>query len=591
MDVRFNDVLAFAVGQWRRHPGAVALAGGLMFGATMAEIFTPVAIGQLVDALSAERAEPAAAVTALGWLIGLGLLFQILQKSGDYVWAGVEMGVMRRIGADAFAHVQRFSSDWHADTFAGSTVRNITRGVWAFDMFGDAIYFHLGPSVAVTIGAVVLMLWHWPLMGLVFLLGALLYTAISIHLSLGYVAPIRRVAAESDSRLGGSLADALTCNAVVKSTAAEGREDARLAGVLDVWQANMLRAWYASIHTGVAQNAMLLVLQAGLVGGALWLWSRGQATAGDVAYVLTSFLMVGRWLRDVGMQLRTAQQAANDMERLIEYHRTPATVVDRADAVPLTLQGGAIRFDRVRFHYGNHPAPLFDQLSVSIAAGERVALVGHSGSGKTTFVKLLQRLHEIQGGRILIDGQDVARANLASLREAIALVPQEPVLFHRSLAENIAYARPGASSAQIEHAAMLANAHGFITRLPQGYATLVGERGVKLSGGERQRVAIARAILADRPILVLDEATSSLDSEAEQLIQDALEHLMAGRTTLVIAHRLSTVRKVDRILVFERGRIVEQGPHRTLLARPDGRYRSLYLMQSAGMEALPQDAA
>ena len=284
------------------------------------------------------------------------------------------------------------------------------------------------------------MLWHWPVMGLVFLAGALLYTAVSIWLALGYVAPIRRVAAESDSRLGGSLADALTCNAVVKSTAAEVREDARLGGVLDIWQANMLRAWYASIHTGVAQNAMLIVLQAALVGGALWLWSRGQASAGDVAYVLTSFLLVGRWLRDVGMQLRIAQQAANDMERLIEYHRTPADIADRPDAAPLAVAGGAICFERVRFHYGNHATPLFDELSVTIAAGERVALVGHSGSGKTTFVKLLQRLHEIQGGRILIDGQDVARATLASLREAIALVPQEPVLFHRSLAENIAYA-------------------------------------------------------------------------------------------------------------------------------------------------------
>jgi ATP-binding cassette, subfamily B, bacterial len=431
------------------------------------------------------------------------------------------------------------------------------------------------------------MLWHWPLMGLVFLLGALAYTAVSIRLALGYVAPIRRVAAEGDSRLGGALADALTCNAVVKSTAAEEREDARLGGVLDRWRADMLRAWYASIHVGVAQNAMLIALQAALVGGALWLWSAGRASPGDVAYVLTSFLLVGRWLRDVGMQLRIAQQAANDLERLIEYHRTPAGITDRPDAAPLAVRGGAVRFERVRFHYGSHAEPLFDDLSVAVAPGERVALVGHSGSGKTTFVKLLQRLHEVQGGRVLIDGQDIARATLASLREAIALVPQEPILFHRSLAENIAYARLEATTAEVERAARLAHADGFVRRLPQGYATLVGERGVKLSGGERQRVAIARAILADRPILVLDEATSSLDSEAERLIQDALEHLMAGRTTLVIAHRLSTVRQVDRILVFERGRIVEQGTHGALFARPGGRYRGLYLMQAAGLE-LPE---
>ena len=591
MNVRFSDVLAFAMTQWRRSPRAVALASGLMFAATLAEIATPVAIGHLVDALAGADAAPDAAMRALGAVLALGILYQVLRQSGDYVWARVAIGVMRRIGADAFAQVQRYASDWHADTFAGSTVRNITRGIWAFDTFGDALYFHLGPATAVTLGAAALMLWHWPVMGLVFLVGAVLYTAVSIQLALGYVAPIRRLAAETDSRLGGALADALTCNAVVKSTAAEAREDARLGGVLDLWHARMLHSWYASIHTSVAQNLLLLLLQAALVGGALWLWSRGRATPGDVTYVLTSFLVVRGWLRDVGQQLRMAQQAANDMERLVEYHRTPAAILDRPGAVPLAVAGGAVRFDRVRFHYGAHAEPLFDGLSIEIAAGERVALVGHSGSGKSTFVKLLQRLHEVQGGQIRIDGQDVAQATLASLRAAIALVPQEPVLFHRSLAENIGYARPDAGQAEIERAARLAHAHAFIERLPDGYATLVGERGVKLSGGERQRVAIARAILADRPILVLDEATSSLDSEAEQLIQDALEHLMAGRTTLVIAHRLSTVRKVDRILVFERGRIVEQGTHRALLARRDGRYRGLYRTQAAGMEALPQDAA
>jgi ATP-binding cassette subfamily B protein len=591
MDVRFNDVLAFAVARWRHRPRSLALAGGLMLGATLAEIFTPVAIGRLVDALGAARADPGEAALALAAVVGLNVVFQVLHKSGDYVWAGLAMSILRRLAAEAFARVQRYSSDWHADTFAGSTVRNITRGVWAFDTFGDAVYYHLAPSIAITAGAVVLMLLHWPAMGLVFAAGAALYTWASVHLALGYVAPRRRVAADSDSRLGGALADALTCNAVVKSTAAEIREDARLAGVLDLWRTRMLRAWYASIHTAVAQNAMLLALQAVLVGGAVWLWSAGRATPGDVAYVLTSFLMVGRWLRDVGMQLRTAQQAANDMERLIEYHRSAPTIVDRPGAAPLAVEGGAIRFEAVRFHYRGHATPLFDGLSVDIAPGERVALVGHSGSGKTSFTKLLQRLHEIQGGRILVDGQDIAGATLASLREVIALVPQEPVLFHRSLAENIAYARPEAGMAEIARAARLAHADGFIERLPQGYETLVGERGVKLSGGERQRVAIARAILADRPVLVLDEATSSLDSEAERLIQDALEYLMAGRTTIVVAHRLSTVRKVDRILVFEHGRIVEQGSHRVLLARPDGRYRRLYRMQAAGLEVLPQDAA
>jgi ATP-binding cassette subfamily B protein len=212
-----------------------------------------------------------------------------------------------------------------------------------------------------------------------------------------------------------------------------------------------------------------------------------------------------------------------------------------------------------------------------------VGLVGHSGSGKTTFVKLLQRLYDLNEGRILIDGQEIARAAQVSLRSQLALVPQEPLLFHRSLAENIAYARPEATAAEIERAAQLANAHDFIIRQPKGYATLVGERGVKLSGGERQRVALARAFLADAPILILDEATSSLDSESEALIQEAMQRLIVGRTAIVIAHRLSTVRMLDRILVFEQGRVVEEGTHDALVRRTEGTYKRLFERQALGL--------
>ncbi|RVO19536.1 ABC transporter ATP-binding protein, partial [Sinorhizobium meliloti] len=217
---------------------------------------------------------------------------------------------------------------------------------------------------------------------------------------------------------------------------------------------------------------------------------------------------------------------------------------------------------------------------VKIAAGERVGLVGHSGSGKTTFIKLIQRLHDLNAGEIRIDGQNIADFTQASLRQQIAIVQQEPILFHRSLAENIAYARPGATQRDIEEAARLASAHDFIAALPKGYGTLVGERGVKLSGGERQRVAIARAFLADAPILILDEATSSLDSESEVLIQQAMERLMTGRTTLVVAHRLSTVRALDRLLVFDRGRIAEEGDHGALIRVKGGIYRSLFERQA-----------
>jgi ATP-binding cassette subfamily B protein len=244
------------------------------------------------------------------------------------------------------------------------------------------------------------------------------------------------------------------------------------------------------------------------------------------------------------------------------------------------VSDGEIVFDHVRFAYSGQPRALFEDLNVHIQPGEKIALVGPSGSGKSTFVKLVQRLYDVTGGSVRIDGQNIAEVTQESLRQSIALVPQDPILFHRSLAANIAYGRPGASKDQIVAAARQAYAHEFIDVLPKRYSTLVGERGVKLSGGERQRVAIARAILADTPILLLDEATSSLDSISEHYIQRALETLMEGRTTITIAHRLSTVKNADRILVFDQGRIVEEGTHEQLILREGSHYRRLHEMQA-----------
>jgi ATP-binding cassette subfamily B protein len=264
----------------------------------------------------------------------------------------------------------------------------------------------------------------------------------------------------------------------------------------------------------------------------------------------------------------------------VDLERQPVGIEDRPGAKPIRISAGAIAFKDVTFRYGSHVTPLYRDFSVTIAPGERVGLVGHSGSGKTTFVKLIQRLYDINSGEILVDGQNIAQVQQSSLRAQIAIVQQEPILFHRTLAENIAYARPGASRAEIEQAAMQANAHDFIVGLPKGYETMVGERGVKLSGGERQRVAIARAFLADARVLILDEATSSLDSESEVQIQQAMERLMVGRTTLVIAHRLSTVVALDRLLVFDKGRIVEEGDHNSLIRLQGGIYRRLFERQA-----------
>jgi ATP-binding cassette subfamily B protein len=580
-------VIPFVFRHWLNQPvGAAMVAGGLL-GATVADLFMPVFSGHLVDAMASGASDPAArraAFAAFGAIVALGLLSMILRLVGLQAIVPFTLRIMSDVSRDAFMRVQRFSTDWHANSFAGSTVRKITRGMWALDLLNDTILMALLPSLVVLLGSMILLGLHWPSLGLVVAAGAAVYVPMMVLFSTRYIAPAARVSNAWDTKVGGTLADAMTCNAVVKSFGAEAREDARLVRVIGRWRTRVRRTWLRYNYTSTAQLAVLLCLRASVIGGALLLWIGGRASPGDVTYVLTSYYIIHAYLRDVGMHINNLQRSVNDMDELVAIHDEAIGIADAAGAMPIDIHGGRIVFEDVTFHYGGHIAPLYDGLSVDIRAGERVGLVGRSGSGKTTFVKLVQRLYDVSGGRILIDGQDVAKATQHSLRSQIAIVQQDPILFHRSLAENIAYGRPGAGVAAIEQAARLANAHDFILRLPKGYGTLVGERGVKLSGGERQRVALARAFLADAPVLILDEATSSLDSESEALIQQAMERLMKGRTSIVIAHRLSTVRSLDRILVFDRGHIVEQGTHASLAIRAGGVYRGLFERQATEFE-------
>jgi len=576
-------VIPFVFRHWLNQPVVSATVISGFLGATVADLFMPMFSGHLVDALTSGAADLAArgaAWSAFAAIVALGLASMILRLTGLQAIVPFTLRIMSDVARDAFMRVQRFSTDWHANSFAGSTVRKVTRGMWALDLYNDTILMALLPSLVVLLGSMILLGLHWASLGLVIGLGALVYVSMTVVFSTRYIAPAARISNAWDTKVGGTLADALTCNAVVKSFGAELREDARLERVINRWRARVKRTWLRYNYTSTAQLTVLLCLRASVIGGSLLLWIAGRATPGDVTYVLTSYYIIHAYLRDVGMHINNLQRSVNDMEELVAIHDEPIGIADAADARPIDIEGGRIVFKEVTFHYGGHRAPLYDGLSVDIRAGERIGLVGRSGSGKTTFVKLVQRLYDVSGGRILIDGQDIAKATQYSLRSQIAIVQQDPILFHRTLAENIAYGRPGANTAAIEQAARLANAHEFILRLPKGYGTLVGERGVKLSGGERQRVALARAFLADAPVLILDEATSSLDSESEALIQQAMERLMKGRTSIVIAHRLSTVRSLDRILVFDRGEIVEQGTHAALAARAGGLYRGLFERQA-----------
>lgn len=576
-----RSVLRFTFRHWAQQRGRAGVIALFITAATVTEIFVPLFAGRLIDALAANLRNDALALFAA--MAALGLAMVALRH---VAWASIvpfTLHMMREVTQDGFHRVQRFSTDWHANSFAGSTVRKITRGMWAFDTLNDVLLLQLLPSLAVLAGTMLLLGWHWPVLGVVMAIGAAAYVAITVVLATRWASPAATLSNAWDTKLGGLLSDAIGSNAVVKAFGAEEREEERVGTLLAKWARRTRRTWMRYTWSGSAQIAVLWAIRSAIIGTALWLWWHGAATPGDVTFVLASYFIVHGYLVDVGFHIHHLQRAVNEMEELVALHDQPLGIEDRADAEPIRIGAGEVRFADVTFRYGGHETPLYEQLDLLIRGGERIGLVGHSGSGKTTFVKLIQRLYDVNAGQVTIDGQDVSHATQQSLRAQIAIVQQEPILFHRSLADNIAYARPGANRVEVEAAARLANAHDFITKLPRGYATPVGERGVKLSGGERQRVALARAFLADAPILILDEATSSLDSDSEALIQQAMDRLMKGRTAIVIAHRLSTVRTLDRILVFDQGQIIEDGDHETLLANPNGQYRRLFDRQSGNI--------
>ncbi|OUJ02819.1 ABC transporter ATP-binding protein [Acetobacter cibinongensis] len=579
----FVDVLKFVMRRWLDFPVPLWITvAGVMF-ATVLDVLMPVLAGRLVSDVAVPAAQSSRTQDAVWMLVAMAAcgVGNVLGKRAAYLGiTHLTTRVMHKIAAQAFAHVQRLSTDWHANTFAGSTVRRLTRGMWAVDMLDDTLLLMLIPEVCLLVLTTLVLAWHWLFMGL--LLGVLsaVFIAVSITLTLRYVAPSARESNQWDSRMGAALADAVTCNAVVKAFGAEEREEKRLEDVISAWRKHTCRTWTRGTNSAGVQNLLVTFMRLALAGAAVMLWLSGAAGPGDVAYVLTMTFLVQGYLRDIGQQVSVVQRSVNEMEELLVLWRTPPSVKDPVKHLPFKAQEGEIRFEHVSFQYAGQTRHIFSDLNVTIAAGSRVGLVGPSGSGKSTFTKLLQRLYELDGGRIVVDGVDIATIQQSALRAEIAIVPQEPMLFHRSLADNIAYGSPNATQAQIEEAARLANASDFIDRLPEGYDTLVGERGVKLSGGERQRVAIARAFLANTAILVMDEATASLDSQSEALVQEAMQRLMVGRTVIVIAHRLATVVDLDRILVFERGQVVEDGTHSDLVQKPDGLYRRLYELQS-----------
>ena len=571
-----GQVLGFIAGYWARRPWRVGLTVGCVLLAIVFETWSPRAAQALVDITARGVTHDHGVWQAWATLVAVLFASMMIRNLGfRFFWNPLAAHNMEEMTNEGFRRVQSFSSDWHGNTFAGATVRRISRAMWGYDVVSDSVIMWIGPALVVLLALSVQLMISWPIIGLFSLAMVAIYIAVTIAFSTFYVQTANRRSVALDSRIGGALSDSISSNPTVKSFGAEAREEARIGTVTRDWRKATLITWNRYMTVWMAQNLLLVVLQGGLTGLAVVEWLNGHAKVGVFVNVITTFMLMSGYLRNMGDNIRMLQRGLADVEDVARFARMAPDVVDAPDAGAFLGNVGEIRFEGVTFRYKSADRPIYHDFSLRIAPGERVALVGPTGSGKSTFVKLLQRLYDVHAGKIVIDGQDIAAVGQGSLRRSIAVVPQDPALFHRTIAENIGYARPDATLDEIMLAAKRARAHDFIAVLPKGYDTLVGERGVKLSGGERQRVAIARAFLADAPILVLDEATSSLDVETEVQVQAATEELMAGRTTIVIAHRLSTIRGADRILVFDGGEIVEEGRHGDLVDK-GGTYARLH---------------
>ena len=583
--VTHRQVLAFLWSYLRTYKLWLTVMMAMLLVSTGLQLAQPFFYKSVLDTIvGGTPGDPSAFRTALSFLViailcGVGHL--TLHEVASRILGWIEARVMEKVHMDAFAHVQRLSTNFHVNEFAGSTARKVGRGTDAIETMIDRFWFNFLPLVLLTLGFMIVLGVFAPLIGVAIVGGIIVYVPISISLNI-ILARYHAWTDRQDTRITGSMVDAISGNPAVKAFGAEKREDARHGKVVRIWRDRLFKTWGIGVFITWLQFMLLMLMEFSLLLTAIYLWSQGKFTAGG--FLVVTFYLMQLWGRlfDIGQQFRNYLKASAHVVEMVGLTQTPLGVLDMPQASALIVRKGEIRFEQVRFRYENTPKPVFADFSLTIAPGEKVALVAHSGGGKSTFVKLLLRLYDIESGKILIDGQESTEVTQKSLRRSIALVPQDPVLFHRSIAENIAYAKPGATPADIERVAKLAHAHEFIDKLPKKYDTLVGERGVKLSGGERQRIAIARAMLADTPIIVLDEATSSLDSLSEQYIQEALALLMKGRTTIVIAHRLSTIKRVDRILVIEGGKLVEEGSHGELLKKQDGRYKNFFELQAGG---------
>jgi ATP-binding cassette, subfamily B, bacterial len=478
-----------------------------------------------------------------------------------------------------FDHIQHHSPQYFNERFAGNLANKITDMTTQGEFILQQLYWPVIPAISTCILGAILLWFVNPIFA------GILLAWIVIHLWICFkftrpVDALEHRHGEARSTLLGKIVDSFTNNFAVnlfyrfqheKNFIAPFQREEKETNIQAKWYVEKMRCYLSLLY--------FIGVLLGMNGSLLYLWVHNHISTGQVVQVFTSMWNITIILWTVGSALPVLFQSFGIAKQAYTMMCDPQDIGDKPDAQNLKVSSGEIVFDHVFFRYGTKK--LFENKHVDIRGGERIGLVGYTGAGKSTFISLILRFFPLQSGKILIDGQEIASITLESLRRQIALIPQDPVLFHRTLRENISYGNPNATEAEIVRAAQLAHCDEFIRNIPNGYGALVGERGTKLSGGEKQRIAIARAILADAPILILDEATSALDSVTERFVQDSLEKLMQNRTTVVIAHRLSTLSRMDRILVFDKGEIVEEGTHGFLLSK-EGLYAKMWKMQVGG---------
>ncbi len=525
--------------------------------------------------------DTAGRVFELFWYLALLLVVaQTFFRIGDYTVTWFQSKVLKIMTDDTYRRIHRHGVGFFEDHFVGSLVTKARRFVRSFETIYDTLLWNIWFSIVICGSILIALAFVSSILALVFLVWIFVYVGITF-IFIKYKRPRDLAKAAQDSRVTGFLADTLTNFLNIKMFASRNLEQKRFESVTQEEHRIRLRAWNFANHQTLVQSVLLgFILELGMMYIVVRLWLNGTVTLGTVVLVQSYVVSVFGQLWNLGKGLTRFAEGLSDAQEMIDIFETREDIQDPPQPEKCRISHGVISFSSVFFRY-NEKVRIFEDFDFSVQSGEKIGLIGHSGAGKTTIVKLLLRFSDVTDGSVKIDGQDIRAITQDDLRRNIAYVPQEPILFHRTLRENILYGNPEVSEQEMLLASKKAHAHDFISALPEGYDTLVGERGIKLSGGERQRVAIARAMLKDAPILILDEATSALDSISEKHIQSAFSALMKNRTTIVIAHRLSTIQKMDRIVVLDGGKISEEGTHDVLLEK-DGTYSSFWKEQAGG---------